>query len=544
MNLNGAVGSTGQRSIRPVRWAMPLQIAPIAAHLPGEPVLPTVLANLVLPDHLHLDSVGGRVRVEWDSQAPVTPMGQLVFFTQFLETSGRFAGWVADCPWVYTSGNAPAVRDVCGTVLLTVLSGHHRYAHVSALRGDRVNPPLLGMGQVVCEDSVRRALAKGRGQPAAEAAVARWQQRHLRESYGPLLSVPWILDIDSTIKTIYGHQEGAQVGYNPHKRGRPAHVYHTYFMGAARVALDVEVQPGKQTAAHHALPGLWRLLDALPAATQPWLLRGDCHFGQEGVLVAAEARGRDYLFKLRLTRRPKDLIRLLEQQGHWQDAGQGWEGRDGELKLQGWSRARRVVVLRRPLKTPAAPLPTTQRLLDWPQPFATTGTAYEYAVLATSLKEEVLTLAQLYRDRGDAENNFDELKNQWGWAGFTTPDLYRCQAMARHIALVYNWWSLFVRLADPGVRREAITSRPLLLHAVARQTTHAGQTVVTVTPLHAEEPKIRRMLTELSQFLSALKATAKQLTSGQRWCRILSRIFQKLLGGVELKMPVWVEAPG
>ena len=507
-------------------------------------MLPKPIAVAPLPDHLHLDTCGGRVRVEWDPHAPVTPLGQLVFFAQFLQTSGRFDLWVKDCPWVYTSPNAPAVRDVCGTVLLSVLSGHHRYAHISALRGDHVNAPLLGMAQVASEDSVRRALAKGHGQAEAEVAVARWQQRHLQESYAPLLGVPWILDIDSTIKTIYGHQEGAEVGYNPHKRGRPSHVYHTYLMGTARLVLDVEVQPGKQTAALHALPGLWRLLDALPASAQPALLRGDCAFGQEGVLTQAEARGRDYLFKLRLTRRPKDLIRLLEQQGQWQDAGQGWQGREGELRLQGWSQARRVVVLRRLRKASASPAPATQRLLDWPQPFATSAPEYEYAVLVTSLKVEVLAVAQLYRDRGDAENNFDELKNQWGWAGFTTPDLYRCQAMARHIALLYNWWSLFARLADPSVRREAITSRPLLLHAVARRTTHAGQMVVTVTPLHAEEPKIRRMLTELSQFLDTLKATAEQLTCGQRWCRILSRIFQALLGGAELKMPEGLGAVG
>jgi hypothetical protein len=35
-------------------------------------------------------------------------------------------------------------------------------------------------------------------------------------------------------------------------------------------------------------------------------------------------------------------------------------------------------------------------------------------VLVTSLEGELLTIAQLYRDRGDAENNFDELNNQWG----------------------------------------------------------------------------------------------------------------------------------
>src|SRR3989304_243583 len=133
-------------------------------------------------------------------------------------------------------------------------------------------------------------------------------------------------------------------------------------------------------------------------------------------------------------------------------------GGEDTPQLHGWSRARRVIVLRRPLKptVPSAPA-SGQGLLDWPGTFPSPAPEYEYAVLVTSLTASLLSVAQLYRDRGDAENNFDELKNQWGWAGFTTPDLYRCQVMARHIALIYNWWSLFVRLADPGVRREAIT---------------------------------------------------------------------------------------
>jgi hypothetical protein len=110
---------------------------------------------------------------------------------------------------------------------------------------------------------------------------------------------------------------------------------------------------------------------------------------------------------------------------------------------------------------------------------------YEYAVYVTSLDDEILTVAQHYRDRGDAENPFDELKNQWGWAGYTTCDLKRCQIMApsvaRHIALIYNWWSLFARLAIPDKHAEAITSRPLLLHAVGKQTRHAGQIRLTIT---------------------------------------------------------------
>jgi hypothetical protein len=63
---------------------------------------------------------------------------------------------------------------------------------------------------------------------------------------------------------------------------------------------------------------------------------------------------------------------------------------------------------------------------------------WEVAAPVTSLDHEILMLGQLYRDRGDCENNFDELKNQWGWGGFTTHDLKRCRLLAGCVGLVFN----------------------------------------------------------------------------------------------------------
>ena len=78
--------------------------------------------------------------------------------------------------------------------------------------------------------------------------------------------------------------------------------------------------------------------------------------------------------------------------------------------------------------------------------------------------------------------------------GLATRDLTRCRHMARLVALIYNWWSLFVRLADPERHREAITGRPLLLHGVARQTHHAGQTRLTVTSHHGRREAVAAAL--------------------------------------------------
>jgi len=47
-----------------------------------------------------------------------------------------------------------------GTMLLSVLAGHYRYAHITTLRYDAVNPRLPGMKKVVSEDAVRRRLTK------------------------------------------------------------------------------------------------------------------------------------------------------------------------------------------------------------------------------------------------------------------------------------------------------------------------------------------------------------------------------------------------
>ena len=139
---------------------------------------------------------------------------------------------------------------------------------------------------------------------------------------------------------------------------------------------------------------------------------------------------------------------------------------------------------------------------------------WEYGILVTSLEGEWenLTLAQLYRNRGDIENAFDELRKQWGWGGFATQDLKRTQITTRMTTLVYNWWSLFVRLIEPMTGREAINSRPLLLTGVARATKHAGRTTLFLNSCHAQTQKIREKLADLTQFLRKLHS-APQLTA-------------------------------
>jgi hypothetical protein len=191
-------------------------------------------------------------------------------------------------------------------------------------------------------------------------------------------------------------------------------------------------------------------------------------------------------------------------------------------------------------------LPETRGWIGGPAPWAG-----KIAVLVTTLDETAYpatALARLYRERADAENIYDELKNQWGWNGlpgaaapalraargrlsrsarFTTQALAPCRLMANFIALLYNWWNLYARLYDHTHHREAIhfgklgafgTSRPALLCGVGRLLRYGGQRTVKVSLQHEKSDLIAQ-------------AIAERWSTEQRWTLLLTYILRHWLGG-------------
>ncbi|HMW69548.1 MAG TPA: transposase [Nitrosomonas sp.] len=220
------------------------------------------------------------------------------------------------------------------------------------------------------------------------------------------------------------------------------------------------------------------------------------------------------------------------QQGDWQNAGQGFDAVEGKLRLTSWSGARRVVVLRRRIKDSMAAAETSNENLQPMLHFIDHSDKvklWEYAILVTNTNYSLDAIGQLYRDRADCENGFDELKNQWGWGGYTTHDLERCNLSARAVALIYNWWSWYVRLAHPKTRLEAITSRPMLLSGIARLTQHAGQSRLLLTLTHAAGDHIKSMITNIRKGLDHVLANAPQLTKADRWGVLVRYIINKII---------------
>jgi Transposase DDE domain group 1 len=474
-----------------------------------------------------VDTLGGRMHVRWDEGAAATPHGQLVFFAEFLATTGVFERWVSSCPLSYRSGNAPDKRDVLGTLMLGLLAGHRRYAHITALRGDAVAAQALGMNKVVSEDALRRALER-----IDQTSSSAWMRPALMHSVREALDRPWVLDIDASIKPLYGRQQGAEIGYNPSKPMRPSHVLHTFLVGNLRLVLDVQVSSGKQHTSGHAKAALGRLLDEL-GNKRPALVRGDSGYGNEGVLVELESRGQPYLLRLRQTANVQRLVAQQFGRSDWsRPDNQGCQMVEAQLQLHGWSAKRRVVIVRQRIKGGIA----RERRVDGAkqlrldlQPSVHEGERlWEYAVLVTDVTYPLEAIGQLYRDRADAENGFDELKNQWGLSGFTTQDINRCQTTARACALVYNWWSWYCRAAHPTARMEAITSRPLLLAAVGKAASHAGQTTLYLTPMHGKANAIKALIANIGAALQHVRATAEQFKGSDPWAALLRYVSERI----------------
>ena len=81
-----------------------------------------------------------------------------------------------------------------------------------------------------------------------------------------------------------------------------------------------------------------------------------------------------------------------------------------------------------------------------------------------------------------------------------------------------------MRLGNPQARLEAITSRPLLLTAVARQTTHGGAKHLRITSQHAEADKAKGLLSAIHGLIEKFKSAAEQLKTKSVWQLVCEHI--------------------
>ena len=221
-------------------------------------------------------------------------------------------------------------------------------------------------------DSVRRNFAS-----IPEGKALPWVWRENLRLLQDVAAEDYVLDLDPTVKPIYGHQEGAELGYNPQKPGRPSHCYHTLCIAKLRLTLAVVVHPGNGS------------------------VIGDCE--------EADVR---YLFKAKRSKTVRATFReLLAEPGAWRGSPEGWQCAERDVRLDSWEKARRMVFARRPAeKMPKRKkVPQRRRFTQLDIPGLELVEAggedyadgYEWYALVTDLDMDARDVLPLYRERGD-----------------------------------------------------------------------------------------------------------------------------------------------
>ena len=157
------------------------------------------------------------------------------------------------------------------------------------------------------------------------------------------------LDVDSTVVTRNGEQEGAARGYNPNRHGRPSHHPLLAFVAEARMVANFWLRPGNAHSANNILQFLESTLHHLGDKIVG-LLRADSGFFDEAILAALEGKRIPYIIAARLT---QPLQRTIYQATGWWALETGLELTELRYQAAGWTAPRRLIVVRQSVKRKA-----------------------------------------------------------------------------------------------------------------------------------------------------------------------------------------------
>lgn len=240
----------------------------------------------------------------------------------------------------------------------------------------------------------------------------------------------WV-DVDSSVKTVYGRQEGAEKGYNPVKRG--ANAYHPLvaFCSHTREILQAWLRSGSAYTSNGIVEFMRQLAAEMPPRMR-LIFRGDSGFFVGELMDWLDQNGHGYLIKVKL----KGLAALLDQQ-KWQKIPgcSGWEQCDFRHQCGTWERSRRFVAVRR-----KAALDTRSL-----QPSLLSDVVYDYFCYTTTERLTPWEAHTTYGKRATCETWLDEAKNQMGLAHLKSHDFMASSLMFQCAVLAYNtmrWMAL------------------------------------------------------------------------------------------------------
>jgi Transposase DDE domain group 1 len=225
----------------------------------------------------------------------ITAWGGLGLMKRMLEHLG-FGGALAQAglpPPGSNRGYAPAQLII--QFMISVWCGANRFEHGEVTRHDPVLKRIFGFARMANFKAVMR-LFRRFTQSTNEGVMDK-----LYSWLFDQISIDGLtLDLDSTVMTRYGHQEGAVKGYNPAKRSRASHHPLMAFVSETRMIANCWLRPGNASSANNAQGFLSNTRKRL-GNKRIALVRADSGFGDNAFLDHLEQEKLHYVIALRQT---------------------------------------------------------------------------------------------------------------------------------------------------------------------------------------------------------------------------------------------------
>ena len=405
---------------------------------------------------------GGRKVLLQETDRALTPFGGMVVLLEFLNKIG-FVKKVIECmPVTHRSPNSIPPAQTYIAFLISVAAGARRFAQTSWLRGDRALHGLLGIGRFPSDDTIRNLFLRfGMGEvqrffePMTEWMMERVPPRAEGHS----------LDLDSTVFERHGEQQqGALKGYNPQRPGRLSHHPLLAVLAESHFVMHGWLRSGNSGTGRGVTEFLKEALALWGERGPLRVVRADAGFFDQELFAFLEERGLAYIVVARLTKYVKrEVTRIVD----WRALDEDYAVGECEVKLMGWAKPRRFVVVREQIRDTRPSV--GKKLIELPE--------YTFRVFVTSLPEPPEQIWRDYNHRADMENRIAELKHDLGADRFCLKDFHATDAVFRSVLLLFNLLSEFRRASGMPQHKEPGTLRSQVFLCGA-ELRHAGDEII------------------------------------------------------------------
>jgi len=344
------------------------------------------------------------------------------------------------------------VSDAVLMLVFGVLAGAKHISHLAVLKSDKPFRKLFKWEQFPDASTFGRIFKLFTFRHCKELAEVEDKVR--RKIWSKKYFGKVTLELDSTVRPVFGSQEGAAKGYNPHKKGLKAYHPLLCFIAETRECLHNWFRSGDAYSANGCVDFIKECFARLPKRVWSIDVRADSAFFNGDLLDFLEEKGARYTIKVKL----KGLENLLRAQKWRKIKNSSFESTEFEYKCGDWKKARRFVAVREIITSES-----DDTLLPQPK------VQHRYFCYVSNMNLAPWASHKYYGKRAASENWIEWCKNQMASGSILTQEFWANSALFQSCILAYNLkvWMMWLNY-EKGFREEPNTIRMYLIHVPAR----------------------------------------------------------------------------